>query len=504
MRCLIGVSILALLFSDACLAAFTPPSSPTYCPWPAWKLPDAQPGDAIIYTDPNGFTYTKPQMDSLYDQVCWQQDPPDTGSKDTWATNQFLAKYGAPVRYSYGSNQYEGLDFYKTSINPGSAPTMIFIHGGAWRSGSASGYGYFAENFVSAGANLVVLDFINVIQSGGDLLVMANQVRDAVAWVYQNASTLGIDRNNIYVSGHSSGGHLCGVAITTDWTARGLPADLIKGAVCASGMYDLAPVALSARNTYVNFTPQTVSELSPAQHIANIHSRVVLGHGTKETPEFQRQSELFAVQLRAAGTPVALVVAPGYNHFEFAETFAQPYAPMGRAALELMGLSKTTSLQWGTTGTKNAAEYFDSALSEYFLTTDPAEIAKLDTSIVTGWSRTGQSFSVYPDGSSGGVPVCRFFNAASTKKSGHLYTADANQCAATKADPTWQYEGVVFYIAVPDSAGNCKAGTVPVFGVHNGAAGATSSHRYTTNANVRAMMIASGWVSEGVVMCAPI
>jgi len=251
-----------------------------------------------------------------------------------------------------------------------------------------------------------------------------------------------------------------------------------------------------------------VSELSPAQHIGNIHARVVLGHGTKETPEFQRQSELFAVQLRAAGKPVALVVAPGYNHFEFAETFANPYGPMGRASLELMGLSTTSSLKWGTPGTRDAVEYFDSALGEYFLTTDPGEVALLDTSVVTGWTRTSQSFNVYPDASSGGSPVCRFFSTAASKKSSHLYTADANQCAAAKADANWQYEGIAFYIGVPDSAGNCRAGTVPVFGLHNGAAGATLSHRYTTNANVRSQMTAAGWVPEGsgtlgVVMCSP-
>ena len=204
---------------------------------------------------------------------------------------------------------------------------------------------------------------------------------------------------------------------------------------------------------------------------------------------------------------MALIVAPGYNHFEFAETFANPYGPMGRASLELMGLSTTTSLKWGTPGTKDAFEYFNSALGEYFLTTDPGEVATLDTSIIGGWTRTSQSFTVYPDASSGGVPVCRFFSTA-VSKSSHLYTADANQCAAAKADPNWQYEGIAFYIAVPDSAGNCRPGTVPVYGLHNGSAGAGSSHRYVTNANVRSHMTASGWVSEGsgtlgVVMCAP-
>jgi len=340
--------------------AFTPPASPSYCPWPAWKLPPSNPGDPIVFTDDHGMAYTKPQIDSAYDQTCWQQDPPDTNSRDNWLSQNYVNTFGAPERYVYGPSQYEGLDLYRTTAST-RAPTMIFIHGGAWRGGAASGYAYFAQNFVEAGANLVVLDFINVTQTVGadgkpdaNLITMAEQVRAGVAWVYQNARSLGIDRNRIYVSGHSSGGHLCGVVITTDWAARGLPRNFIKGAVCASGMYELYPVSLSARNLYVNFQlGNTIEELSPMRHINNLHCPVILGHGTKETPEFQRQSDDFAAALQAAGKTVSLIVAPGYNHFEFAETFANPYGPLGRASLQIMNLqpggalSREEPSRWG-------------------------------------------------------------------------------------------------------------------------------------------------------------
>jgi arylformamidase len=348
MRGIFGPAILAALIATPCWAQFTPPPSPSYCPWPAWKLPEAQPGDPIVYTDPHGVEYTKAQMDSVYDQACWQQDPPDTGSRSAWLRADFLDRFGPPERYAYGPSPVEGLDLYRTPAGQGYAPTMIYIHGGAWRAGSAAGAGSLAENFVSAGANLVSLDFINVIQSGGSLITMAEQVRAGVAWVYQNARKLRIDPNRIYVSGFSSGGHLCGVVITTNWAARGLPSDFIKGAVCASGMYDLYPVSLSARNLYVNFQlDDTINKLSPIQHIQNIHFPVVLSHGTKETPEFQRQTKDFAAALEAAGKDVKLIVAPGYNHFEHNETFANPYGPLGRASLELMGLQPGAALIWG-------------------------------------------------------------------------------------------------------------------------------------------------------------
>ena len=121
MRRIFGVALLATFIATPCWAVFTPPASPTYCPWPAWKLPDAQPGDAIVYTDPHGVQYTKAQMDSVYDQVCWQQDPPATGQRDAWLTAAVIDRFGSPERYAYGPTQFEGLDLYRT-LQPSTRP----------------------------------------------------------------------------------------------------------------------------------------------------------------------------------------------------------------------------------------------------------------------------------------------------------------------------------------------------------------------------------------------
>ena len=339
-----GAAIVAALIATPAWAQ----TSPSWCPAPAYKLPPKG-SDPIIYTTPGGIEYTERQLDSAYDQVCWQQDPPDTGARGAQLRAEFLERFGPPERYTYGKETpYEWMDLYRTSAGR-HAPTMIYIHGGAWRGGSAGGAGSLAENFVTAGANLVALEFVNVLQSNplGSLHAMADQVRRGIAWVYKNAHKLGINRDAIYVSGFSSGGHLCGVAITTDWSTLGLPS-FIKGAVCASGMYDLFPVSLSARNEYVNFNlDDTIGKLSPVNHIHNINFPVVLSHGTKETPEFQRHSKDFAAALQAAGKDVKLIVAQGYNHFEHNETFANPFGPLGRASLEVMGLQPGAALVWG-------------------------------------------------------------------------------------------------------------------------------------------------------------
>jgi arylformamidase len=282
--------------------------------------------------------YTQNQLDAAYDQNFWDNDPPDTGARSTANGDAVRARYGEPQRVAYGPTSNEMLDIYASQSVRGKSPIMIFIHGGAWRSGSARGSAANAEMFMQAGAHYVALDFVNALQNGGDLMQMAEQVRRAVAWVYNNAHTFDGDPRQIYVSGHSSGGHLCGVVMTTDWRKMGLPRNLVKGGVCASGMYDLVPVALSARRLYVNFTPQTIQELSPVRHLDNLVAPIVVGHGTKESPEFMRQTREFAETVAAAGKPVTYLVGTGYNHFEWPETLGNPYGLLGRAALDLMGL----------------------------------------------------------------------------------------------------------------------------------------------------------------------
>ena len=66
---------------------------------------------------------------------------------------------------------------------------------------------------------------------------------------------------------------------------------------------------------------------------------MILAYGTLESPEFQRQGRDFAAALRAAGKPVELLVADGYNHFEIIETLTSPYGLLGRAVLEQMKLT---------------------------------------------------------------------------------------------------------------------------------------------------------------------
>lgn len=278
------------------------------------------------------------ELDAAYDQSIYAPLIRQILKRYASRSNDTRARLGAPKRFAYGPTPVEALDLYPTK-KP-NAPIFVFIHGGAWLRGLAKDYGFPAELFVNAGANYVALDFIHVDQTNGDISVIADQVRRAIAWTYKNAASFGGDANRLYIGGHSSGGHLCGVALVTDWQKDfGLPSEIVKGGLCMSGMYDMKPVRLSKRSLYVKFTDAMEQAMSSQRQIDKLRAPIIVTYGTNETPEFQRQNRDFAAAVKAAGKPVELVEAPNYNHFEMCETLGNPYGPNGRAALKLMKLA---------------------------------------------------------------------------------------------------------------------------------------------------------------------
>ncbi len=278
------------------------------------------------------------ELDDAYDQSVYAPNREQVHARRRFNSARARSVLGAPETLSYGPTAIETLDLYRA--RRAKAPIAVFIHGGAWRNGRAAEFAYLAEVFVNAGAHCVVLDFSNIDDAGGNLMTMADQVRRGVAWVYKNAEKFGGDARELHVCGHSSGGHLSGCVVTTDWQRDfGLPKDVVKGALLASGMYDLKPVRLSKRSKYVKFTDETEEKLSAQRRLDHLHCPLLVSYGSFETPEFQRQARDFAAAVRAAGKPVQLLVGEGYNHFEMLETLASPYGLLGRAVLAQMRLA---------------------------------------------------------------------------------------------------------------------------------------------------------------------
>ncbi len=282
---------------------------------------------------------TQQELDNAYNQAAYAPNMQDVIARFASKSEGVRERIGPPARYAYGPGANERLDVYSPNSVVAKRPINVFIHGGAWRGGEAKNYAFPAEMFTAAGAHFVPIDFDSVQDHDGDLMPMVEQVSRALAWIGHNAHEFAGDPNQIHMSAHSSGAHLAGVALTTDWQNEfSLPNNFIKSALLCSGMYDMEPVRLSARSAYVRFADESEHALSAIRHLDKITTPVVVAYGSMETPEFQRQSRDFATALQERNHPTELLVGERLNHFEILETLADSQGLLGREALQQMGL----------------------------------------------------------------------------------------------------------------------------------------------------------------------
>lgn len=281
--------------------------------------------------------YDQVGLDDAYDQSVHAPNMARVIQRYATTSAAARARIGEPLRRPYGATAIEALDIYRTDRPR--APFFFFLHGGAWKAGISRNYAFAAETMVRAGAHAVIPDFVPVQEAGGDLGVMVDQVRRALAWVYRHGEELGGDPGRIYVAGHSSGAHLAGMCLVADWAALDVPADCIRGGLCSSGIYDLKPIRLSARNAYVRLDDVSEEALSVQRHAAKVRAPLLVSFGSEESPEFARQARDFAAAVGAAGGSATLVKGDNYNHFEILETLGSPHGVLGHAMLRLMQLA---------------------------------------------------------------------------------------------------------------------------------------------------------------------
>jgi arylformamidase len=296
------------------------------------SLPAAAAGKS--FAAPVFLDYTQEQLDTAYDQSFWAPQMAELEANAGSASAE-VRRTMPPRTAQYGPDADDLIDVFAPA-NAKAAPVLVFFHEGAWTRNTRQDASYPAPTFVTRGAAYAVPDF-------GSLKTLAlpqivEHCRQAVEWTVKNAAGFGGDPNRVYVAGHSSGAHLAACAIMTDWTQRGLPADAVKGGFLMSGMYDLHPVLLSSRSSYLHLTDAEEAEFSPMRHLDRIGCPIAVASADQDSPEFKRQSDVFAEALRGMGRLASRTVAFDANHFQEAEHLKDPSTEVSQAALKLMGL----------------------------------------------------------------------------------------------------------------------------------------------------------------------
>ena len=230
--------------------------------------------------------YTQEQLDGAYDQSAWAPEMAALEAEDGEAGSALRRRMPARTE-RYGPSEAELVDIFAPA-GARDAPILIFIHGGTWTRNSRRDVSYPASTVVERGVVYLAPDFGSL--QTARLPELVENCRRVVAWAVGNASLFGGDPDRIFLSGHSAGAHLAACVLITDWNARGVPADVVKGALLMSGMYDLYPVMLTSRSSYLKITTEEEAAFSPMRHLHRIVCPVAIVSADQDSPEFKRQS----------------------------------------------------------------------------------------------------------------------------------------------------------------------------------------------------------------------
>ncbi|MEA3155111.1 MAG: arylformamidase [Betaproteobacteria bacterium] len=236
---------------------------------------------------------------------------------------------------AYGSSPRERLDIFP-GRGPGPHPLLIFIHSGYWRSRDKSEFSFIAPPFVAAGVTVALPSYD--LAPGVTVEKIVQQMLAAVAWLYRNAGQHEIDRNRIFVAGHSAGGHLAAMMLAAQWREYGsdLPPDLLKGGYAISGVYDLLPLLQFSFNDDIGLDADSARKVSPLTYRPAHPVALYTAVGALESDEFKRQAH--ELQHAWAHCHTEHMEARSCHHLSILEAIGNKRHPLFHSMLRMMSV----------------------------------------------------------------------------------------------------------------------------------------------------------------------
>ena len=261
---------------------------------------------------------TQEELDREYDA---QRSVPDFGAcVKHFLHNSAAARANLPhqANVPYGPTKAENASIFPADAPD--SPVLVFIHGGYWRSLTADVFDMVATGPVAAGYAVVNVNY--ALCPAVTITEIVRQIRAAIAWTHRHAASFNGDPGRIFVAGHSAGGHLTGMAVLTEWDEEyGLPANLIKGGLPVSGLFDLRPFPASYLQPQLRLSAEEVERNSPLFHVRAVPTPLVLAWGGAESGSFRKQSLDFLSAWQAAGNAGEALSIEGAHHFTVLDGF---------------------------------------------------------------------------------------------------------------------------------------------------------------------------------------
>lgn len=278
--------------------------------------------------------YNQDELDKQFNNRLHVPDYADYFARWELLSAQAVGKLPVTKDVQYGALPRERLDVFPSPLPH--SKILVFIHGGYWQMLDKYMFSFIANSFQPSGVTTVVLTYPLSPEFSIDHIV--SSVADALSWVYKNISQFNGDPNQIYIAGHSAGGHLAAMLMAANFKLVNpkLPADLLKGACVISGLFNLVPVRLSYLNKVLKMDEETALRNSPVILNPTSTCPLIIAVGGAETAEFNDQSKELYVAWKDKDVDVKFFQLPQLNHFSIVETIGNSSTVLNKAIRQLM------------------------------------------------------------------------------------------------------------------------------------------------------------------------
>jgi arylformamidase len=241
-------------------------------------------------------------------------------------------------------------------------PTVVFVHGGAWTMGSKDGFLMLSGHRAADHGNFFAEKGIAAVQVNYRLSPKVQHpehiidVARSIAWVRRNIAKYGGDVDNIFIMGHSAGGHLVALAGTDPryLQAEGLTPQMIRGVIGVSGVYVLDPTLVTAGPGAVAMpkTPPTMLksvfgaeakghiDASPIAHVAPGLPPFLLAYANADIPTLPAQAVAFQDALVKQGVAAKYLLVKPRDHQTVLKSMLDDGDPLGDAVLKFVRTGK--------------------------------------------------------------------------------------------------------------------------------------------------------------------
>lgn len=191
----------------------------------------------------------------------------------------------------------------------GKRPAVLVVHGGSWQK-RAGDMESVCEHLVKAG--FVVFNTSYRFAPAHRYPSAVDDVRDALAWLRENADAFGVDQTQIFGWGYSAGAQLILMAgLDPKSQVRAIVAG---GTPAALSAWPKSPIVHELLDSFYDENPKLWEEASPVNHVVADSPPVFLYHGEADDFVEPEQMEKMKEAMLRAGRPVQTYLVRYLGH----------------------------------------------------------------------------------------------------------------------------------------------------------------------------------------------